>query len=76
MYKKFPPSPAEWIWYMQFAVNAFAFGTFWFFRGDTHMLDQWIPADCAMFLAIAAYYRYFWQKDKANDAQLAVVRAE
>jgi hypothetical protein len=41
---------------MQFGFNGMAYATFWFFRGDTPMLDQWIPADVCLFLAIAGYY--------------------
>ena len=41
---------------MQFGFNGMAYASFWFFRGDTPMLDQWIPADVCLFLAIAGYY--------------------
>jgi hypothetical protein len=41
---------------MQFGFNGAAYSLFWFFRGDTPMLDQWIPADVCLFLAIAVYY--------------------
>jgi hypothetical protein len=49
---------------MQFGFNGAAYSLFWFFRGDTPMLDQWIPADVCLFLAIATYY---YQHKRASD---------
>jgi len=52
---------------MQFAFNGMAYSSFWFFRGDTPMLDQWIPADVCLFLAIAGYYNI--HKKAANETE-------
>jgi hypothetical protein len=61
---------------MQFGFNGMAYSTFWFFRGDTPMLDQWIPADVCLFLAIAAYYNVHRKAAKVTEEEYKIKLAE
>ena len=63
-----------WIGIMWGILCSGSFITYWFFRGQEPLYDQWIPLDCFIVCALALYFNSekFWfdkKKVKLDDME-------